>query len=69
MKNIWPALLAAALFAACNQKPQTAEKTEIERMDSTQQVVKVQTDKLEEQTKKVEASLEKLNKEFEANKK
>ena len=69
IKCIAPLLLAAALLTACNQKPETAEKTEIERMDSTEQVVKVETDKLEEQTKKVEASLEKLKKEFEENKK
>lgn len=57
-------LLSLALLTACNQKPETTEKTEIQTMDSTEQVVKTETNKLDEQTKKVEASLDKLLKEF-----
>ena len=36
-------------------------------MDSISKAVKINADKLEEQTKKVEKSLEKLDKEFEDN--
>ncbi len=52
-------------FSACTgQKTNNKEEIEIKTMDSTSNVVKESADKLEEQTKKVEASLEKLDNEF-----
>lgn len=50
--------------AACtDRKTTTTEETEIKRMDSTSKVIKENTDKLDDQTRKVEESLEQLDKE------
>lgn len=63
------ALFPLFLISSCSEsKTNSQEKIEITRMDSTSKAVKVTTDKLEEQTKKVENALEKLDKEFEDNK-
>lgn len=49
---------------ACNPSANPEEESRIDEMDSTTMVVKSHTDSLEDQTEKVEASLEKLEKEF-----
>ncbi len=69
IKKIVPfALFAIVIISSCSDsKTSTTEKNEITRMDSTSKAVKISADKLEEQTKKVEESLEKLDKEFEDN--
>ncbi len=52
-------------FSACTeQKKSSQEEIEINTMDSSSKSIKENSDKLEEQTKKVEASLEKLDNEF-----
>ena len=52
-------------FTACNQTESSqAETTEITLMDSTAKQAKTPSERLEEQTKKVEASIEKLDEEF-----
>ncbi len=59
------AILACLAFSSCTeQKKSTQEEIEIKTMDSTSKSIKENTDKLEDQTKKVEASLEELDKEF-----
>ncbi len=71
MKNYIRTTLAIALatiiFASsCTESTtNTAEKTEINTMDSTSKALKESKEKLEDQTKKVEESIEKLDKEFE----
>jgi hypothetical protein len=62
-------ILIAAFFliSSCNEKTTTKEEVEITTMDSTSKVFKNNTSELEDQTKKVEASLEKLESEFEIN--
>lgn len=67
IKRITPvALFLLVLTSSCSEsKTNNQEKIEIERMDSISKAVKINADKLEEQTKKVEESLEKLDKEFE----
>jgi septal ring factor EnvC (AmiA/AmiB activator) len=62
-----PIVLAAvfAITSCAEKKTNTQEEIEIRSMDSTSKVIKENTEKLEDQTKKVEASLEKLDKEFE----
>lgn len=69
IKRIVPfALFAIIITSSCSDsKTNSQEKNEITRMDSTSKAVKISADKLEEQTKKVEKSLEKLDKEFEDN--
>lgn len=53
------------LLSSCgDSKTTTEESTEIKTMDSTSKVVKENVQKLEDQTRKVEESLEKLDKEF-----
>jgi septal ring factor EnvC (AmiA/AmiB activator) len=67
MKSIKSMTAACILFLmlSCNQKAESSqEETRIKSMDSTSTVVENQTDKLKDQTKKVEASLEKLDQEF-----
>ena len=61
------ALIAGALLAGCNSSPKvtTEETVTVKRMDSTEQVVETTKEKLEKQTKAVEASLEKLDDTFE----
>ena len=55
-------------FTACNESTTTtAETTEIKQMDSTAKQAKEAREKLEEQTKKVEASIEKMDEEFKTN--
>lgn len=68
-KQLIPLLFTALLFAtACTeQKASTQEQIEIKTMDSTSRSIKETSDKLEDQTKKVEASLEKLDSEFKDN--
>ena len=58
-----------ALMAAtgCNEsKTSKTEEVEINTMDSTSKAIKENQEKLEEQTKKVEASIEKLDNEFDS---
>jgi len=66
IKQLALPFFTAMLFAtACTeQKTNTQEQTEIKTMDSTSKAVNDASDKLEDQTKKVEASLEKLDSEF-----
>ena len=55
-------------FTACNESTTTtAETNEITQMDSTAKQAKEAREKLEEQTKKVEASIEKMDEEFKTN--
>jgi hypothetical protein len=64
MKRIF-ALAAFFMLAACsNSKTDTREKEEIQVMDSTEKKVKDAAKDLEDQTEKVEKSLENLDKEF-----
>ena len=58
-----------ALMAAtgCSEsKTSKTEEIEINTMDSTSKAMKENQEKLDEQTKKVEASLEKLENEFDS---
>ena len=68
-KNLFPALCLFLLIASasCTQQSTTEEKVEITTMDSTAQKAKEVTDKLDEQTKKVEASIEKMDEDFKKN--
>jgi peptidoglycan hydrolase CwlO-like protein len=53
------------MLSSCTESTMSAEeKIEINAMDSTSKAVKENTDKLEEQTRKVEASIEKTDSEF-----
>ncbi len=65
-KRLAPVAIAALLFSvSCTEvKTNTAEQAEIQQMDSTAAALKETQDKLEDQTKKVEASIEKLDNEF-----
>ncbi len=69
IKRMTPLAFAAFILASsCTEsKTNTQEQTEINTMDSTSRVLKENADKLEDQTKKVEESLEKLDREFETN--
>jgi ABC-type glycerol-3-phosphate transport system substrate-binding protein len=61
-----PLIASLIIFASCSdQKTTTEEKVEISTMDSTEKAAKEAAEKLEEQTKKVEASIEEMDKEFE----
>jgi septal ring factor EnvC (AmiA/AmiB activator) len=67
IKLIAPLAFAILVFASsCSEKKTSQEKAEINTMDSTSKVLKENTEKLEDQTKKVEASVEELDEEFEA---
>ena len=68
IKRLVPLTFVAVLLAAsCTEKKtNTQEQVQINSMDSTSKVLKENSEKLEDQTKKVEASLEKLDKEFES---
>jgi len=58
-----------AIIAATGCKESSTSKTEeveIQTMDSTSKAIKENQEKLEEQTKKVEASIEKLDNEFDS---
>ena len=70
MKRMLPLAFLVLMTSACSEstKTTTEEETEINTMDSTEKVVKEKIDDLEDQTKKVEESLEKLDKEFDQNK-
>ncbi len=58
-------LLCSISLAACTeQKTTVEEQTAITSMDSTSAKAKEAADKLDAQTKAVEASIEKLDKEF-----
>lgn len=69
IKRMVPLVFIMAILASSctNAKTNTQEQTEIAKMDSTANSVTENTDKLEDQTKKVEASLEKLDNEFKPN--
>lgn len=56
--------LVLMLFSCTESATSAEEKIQINTMDSTSKAVKENTDKLEEQTKKVEASIEKTDSEF-----
>lgn len=59
-------LMPLALFASsCSSNSAKADEPEIETMDSVSNELNKTTEKLEDQAKKVEASLEKIDKEFE----
>ena len=62
-------VLATAIgFTACQEsETNKTETTEITQMDSTSMQAKAAAERLEEQTKKVEASIEKLDEEFKTN--
>lgn len=58
-------LLCSITLAACTeQKTTVEEQTAIASMDSTSAKAKAAADRLDAQTKAVEASIEKLDKEF-----
>ena len=62
-------LCFVAIMAATGCKESQTSKTEeveINTMDSTSKAIKENQEKLEEQTQKVEASLEKLDNEFDS---
>ena len=69
IKRMTPLAFAALILASsCTEsKTNTQQQTEINTIDSTSRVLKENADKLEDQTKKVEESLEKLDNEFETN--
>jgi len=70
LKGMASLAFAILLFSSCSDtKTTTQETVEITTMDSTSKVLKEQADKLNEQTKKVETSLEKMEKEFESSNK
>ncbi|MEJ6981030.1 hypothetical protein WG906_11240 [Pedobacter sp. P351] len=59
-------LMPLALIASsCSNNSAKADEPEIETMDSVSNELNQTTEKLEDQAKKVEASLEKIDKEFE----
>lgn len=63
------AVICTLSITACsNQQSTTEEKVQIDTMDSTVTKAKDASDKLEAQTKEVEASIEKMDKEFSTNK-
>lgn len=57
-----------SITACSNQQTTTEEKVQIDTMDSTVTKAKDASDKLEAQTKEVEASIEKMDKDFSNNK-
>ncbi len=70
IKKIAPLAFAIVIIAtscAESKTTTTEEETKINSMDSASTVAMKTTDKLEDQTKKVEASLEKLESEFKPN--
>ena len=67
LKKLAPLALAiVAIASSCSESKGTTteEETRINSMDSTAKVALQTADKLEDQTKKVEASVEKLIAEF-----
>ena len=69
IKRLLPIAIAALLACSCTEsKTTTEEEKEIQVMDSTEKVVKEKIEEKKDQTKKVEESLEKLDKDFEENK-
>ena len=70
LKKLAPIALAVFMLSiSCSETSTTTskEETEISSLDSSNKAAKETADKLEEQTNKVEASLEKLDDEFKAN--
>lgn len=69
IKRMAPLAFAALIISSsCTEaKTNTQEQAEINTIDSTSRVLKENMDKLEDQTKKVEESLEKLDNEFVTN--
>lgn len=64
-KKLTPLFFMFLLITSCGETTDTTEeKVEIKSMDSTSKVLKENTSRLEDQTNKVEASLEKLDAEF-----
>lgn len=55
----------ALIASSCSTKSAKADEPEIETMDSVSNELNQTTEELEDQAKKVEASLEKIDKEFE----
>ena len=55
----------ALLASSCSNKSANADEPEVETMDSISKELDQSTEALEDQAKKVEASLEKVDKEFE----
>jgi hypothetical protein len=68
-KGMASLFFAVILLSSCSDTKITEETIQISKMDSTSKILKEQHDKLEEQTKKVEASLDKMEHEFESNNK
>jgi hypothetical protein len=68
IQKLFPiAFIAAMLGSSCNSSTTTTkEEVEIKTMDSTSGAVKENREKLEDQTKKVETSIEKLDNEFDS---
>jgi Skp family chaperone for outer membrane proteins len=59
------ALVVAIGFTACTESGSSKTETiEITQMDSTAKQAKMAAERLEEQTKKVEESIEKMDEEF-----
>jgi Skp family chaperone for outer membrane proteins len=64
---IIPFAIILIIASSCNDnKTSPQEEVKITSMDSTTRVLKQNREKLEEQTKKVETSLENLEKEFDS---
>ena len=55
----------ALIASSCSNNSAKADEPEIETMDSVSKELNQTTEELEDQAKKVEASLEKIDKEFE----
>ena len=68
LKKLIPlCLVFAAAFTGCSENTSSkTEEVEITTMDSTSKAIKENREKLEEQTQKVEASIEKLDNEFDS---
>jgi N-acetylmuramic acid 6-phosphate (MurNAc-6-P) etherase len=69
LKAATSSLFAIILLSSCSGTNTTEDTRQISTMDSTSKALRVQSNKLEEQTKKVEASLDKMEQEFESNNK
>lgn len=68
LKKMIPLFLLFAIAATgCSENSSSkTEEVEITTMDSTSKAIKENREKLEEQTQKVEASIEKLENEFDS---
>lgn len=61
-------LVFVILTASCNSEPPNTDKQEVKAMDSLSTELEKTNKDLDEQAKKVEASLEKIDKEFNTSK-